>query len=227
MLIPTQEIVRQRQSIERDLAAGKIDPAAAAERLSQFGDDPMICLVRGNARVEARDLDGAEWWYWKGLDLQPTRFAFYKRLAAVRHERDPDDLLAPRLNELALSKLGSLPKIHPDVAEQFRKSMGSSQFDFDDPETYQMLASLREIEREKQNRDEDWRENPEVYERLRPYILLDRLQRGATNIIDYGVLRQIQEYAAQCLPLLSAAIYDWATFPDGLHPKATSLLLAM
>ncbi|HTX39222.1 MAG TPA: SEC-C domain-containing protein [Bryobacteraceae bacterium] len=197
------------------------------DRYSQFGEDPWICLARGNDRQEAGDLDGAEGWFWKGLDLQPGQFTFYLSLADTRRRRDPQDPLAPLLFELALWKLGDAPEIRESVAEHFRKYLGGQALDYSDPETYQMLATVQEIRRKKKGGDAGLEESPEALERLRPYLLLNDLQRQAPKIVEHRVVRQIQENAARCAPLLWAAVRDWAQHPHPVQPKAIAMFVAM
>src|ERR1700722_8223464 len=148
MLFPSPEIQELRESVSRDLKAGTIDLAAPVERLARIGDDPLVCVLRAQASKAAGDVDGAEAWYWKGLALQPAQFAFYTYLAHLPRRRAPHDPLGPRLQELALRKLGDLPEIDALVAETFRTAAEHSELDFLDPETYQMLATGLEIERE-------------------------------------------------------------------------------
>ncbi len=230
MLFPSPEKQELRDGVSRGLKAGTIDLAAAVERLAQIGDDPLVCALRAQACKAAGDVDGAEAWYWKGLDLQPAQFTFYRYLAEIRAHHDPRDPLGLCLHELAMRKLGDLPEIDALVAESFRKSMGSRELDFLDPETYRMLATVLEIEREKAHREEgggDEKDRPEVLERLLPYILLSDLQHQAPSVVDYRVVRKILQNAGRCAPLFCAALGDWIRLGDSVDPKAVAMFLAM
>ncbi|MGO9257552.1 MAG: SEC-C metal-binding domain-containing protein [Bryobacteraceae bacterium] len=221
MLFPSPETHRLRQKIARDLAAGKIDADTAVERLQELGTDAVVCLVRGNERQKAGDLDGAEWWFWKGLDLQPNQFTFYLSLNEMRRRRDPNNPLSPRLVELALWKLGVAEEIKPEVAEHFRASIGTTELDYSDPETYRMLATVQEVQRKKKE------EPPEVAERLLPYLLLNDLQQQAPSMVEARVVNELKENAARSAPLLWAALRDWALHPKALDPKAVAMFVAM
>jgi hypothetical protein len=221
MLFPSLETLRQRQKIARDVQAGKIDADTAVERLGELGGAAAVCLIRGDERKKAGDLDGAEWWFWKGLDLRPNQFTFYLAVGDVRRTRDPHDPLPPRLVELAFWKLSAAEEIKPEVAEHFRAFVGAKDLDFSDPETYMTLATLQEIRRKEKE------EPPEVAERLLPYILLNDLQLQAPSAVEAGVVEQFKENAARSAPLLWAALRDWAFHPEALHAKAVAMFAAM
>jgi hypothetical protein len=234
MLFPSPEKLKLTRDLFRDIEAGKIDMLAAADKLSQYGEDPWICLARGNDRKAHDDWDGAEWWFWKGLDLQPGQFTFYLSLAEVRRHRDPNDALAARLYEMGMWKLADAPEIPQAVVEHFRANLGDSEFDLSAPETYQMLATVAEVRRNKNETEarEAGGENPEEpleeYGRLLPYILLNDLQHQATSVVDYdGVVERMIENGARCAPLLWAALRDWASHPKTIQPKAVALWAAV
>ena len=221
MLFPSEEEKRLRRRIVRDLKADRISPAEAVERLGKLGDEALALMAQGNERKMAGDLDGAEEWYWKAVARQPTRFDAYLSLAEVRRKRGAADALAPRLRELALSKLGEAPEIPEEVAEHFRKALAPTELDFSDPETYRSLATVAEVQRQKEEAP------PAVRERLLPYLLLDDLQRQAPETVDARVVKQIRENAGICAPLLWAAVRDWARHPHAAHPQAVALFVAM
>jgi hypothetical protein len=221
MLFPSPETQRQWRQVSSDMQAGKIDGNTAARKYHELGEEAMVDLIRGEERKQAGDLDGAESWFWKGLALQPGQFTFYLALAEVRRGRDPDDSLAPRLSELALWKLADTARIPDVVAEHFGKFFDDDDLDFGDPETYLTLATVKEVQREEQE------EPPEVRERLLPYLLLNDLQHQAPDVVADDVLREIQANAGQCMPLLWAAVRDWARYPQLIQPKALAMFVAV
>ena len=221
MLFPTPAIDRQRLQISRDLEAGKIAPRDAAERLDELCGDGMICLVNGQERLEAGDLDGAEQWFWKGIERQPQMFTFYLNAAAARRQRDGADPMARRLVELSLWKLSSLDSIPEAVAEHFRSQLGDASLDYSSPETYLMAATHQDLDHKKADDPAD------VTERLLPYCLLNDLQVNAYAEVERSAVRETVENGARVAPLLWAALRDWARYPDSLDTQAVALFAAM
>ena len=226
MLFPSSQFEELRQKLSQDLNSGRLTPEDAAARLSELGDESLLCLIRGNQRTNAGDRDGAEQWFWKGLALLPAQFTFYLSLSEIMRARNGrDDPVAQRLLELALWKLAYLETVPSGIAAHFRESIGAGKLDYEDPESYQMLATVQELERQKKYRDEE--DAPEVRERLLPYLLLDQLQRGADGVVPWGTLEGIRKHGPECAPLLLASLRDWARSSMFLQPRAVALFAAV
>jgi hypothetical protein len=73
-----------------------------------------------------------------------------------------------------------------------------------EPETYERLALYEEIQLEKA------KDPPAVVKRLRPYRLLNDLQREAPDELAEETLQEIVNHAAECEPILRNALRHWA-----------------
>src|SRR5439155_15712107 len=93
--------------------------------------------------------------------------------------------------------------------------------DFNDPETYAMLATSFEAS------EKDRAEPAEVTEQLLPYRLLNELQQQADDLVSYDLVRRIRANAQRCAPIWRAAVRDWRERPEFFSPAAVQLILAL
>src|SRR4051794_15073074 len=225
MLFPSASLREERRRFAMSIQQGLVNTVEAAERL--IGEDPDFgpaYLFAGNACMDAGDPDAAEAWFWRGLERQPLQPAIYLALAALRSQRDTQDPFFPALQYLAMAKMGTLTEIPAHFAETFKETADpktQSEVDFDDPATYQMLATFLEIQEKKAPPP------AEVQDRLLPYSLLTRLQEQAGSVVDSMVLQDILDNASRCAPIFHAALKEWARVEASTDETTIAFLMAI
>jgi len=217
MLFTPESIRHKRARIARECDAGAISEGEAGARLIEV--DPDFgggYILRGNGFSQAGDLAGAESCYWKALDRMPCDYMTYMALSDARRRQAGDDPLSRRLLRLAIWKLALYEKVPEEAVRHFREHMKGAAFDFNDPVTFEALAITLE------------REAPsESCDRLRPFELLNDLQRQAAGGMDAGLLQDILSDPGPLIPLWRAALRDWAERRSALPLDAVSLMIAL
>lgn len=219
MLLTPESVRRRRAEIARECQAGAIPEAEAGARL--IDADPDFgggYLLLGNGRSQAGDLAGAESCYWKALDRMPCDYAAYMALSGVRRTQAGNDPLSQRLMLLAIWKLALSDKIPDEVARSFHDGVKTPDLDFKNPATYKALAIA--LEREGKT-------PTEFCDRLRPFELLNDLQRQSADGMDARLLRDILSHSEQSIPLWRAALREWAERRSALPPDTLGLVIAL
>ena len=204
-----------RKAVNGDLTLEQ----ASREMLTLDPEHGPALFLLAQARAEAGDYDEAEALYWRALELDPCRYAAYLALSELLHRRDPDSVPAAGLFSLGLWKLSFLEEIDSKTSDTFSKAM-KGDLDFGDPETYLLLATTSEIQFRKV-------ETPEVRGRLLPYRLLNDLQRQAGTVVDLGLLEQVLDNAALCVPVWRGAVRSWAQSQSEVAAPALQMMLAI
>ena len=197
------------------------DPVDIARRLIAVEPAfaPPYATLAGHYAKQG-DLDQAESLLWKGLELWPGTHEFYSSLYAIRFDRNPNDPLGERLQQLSLWKLSLLDEVPEAVARGFEALPGEAG-DPADPETYETLATVMEL------RLKDSPVAPGDERLMRPFVLLNDLQRNAPSIVARETMQDIIDHAAECLPVLRGALRQWARKQDGVSDKAGFLIVAL
>src|SRR2546425_5954884 len=179
-----------------------IDPVTRARRLLELwpGFAPARLLL-GVDLSRSGKVDEAESALWDALGRDPCEAACYFALADIRMARNQGDLLAKRLHHLGLWKLALLDEVPPHFQDVFAETLGG---DASEPEAYELMATREE------NELKGAIDPPEVAGRLRPFRLLNDLQRGGPNGLGPATLQQIIEHKAECEPILRNALRAWA-----------------
>jgi hypothetical protein len=217
MPLDAETLRRARAEIAREQQDGKISEEEAGRRLVEA--DPAFgggYFLLGRARQEAGDLDAAEGFFWQALERMPADFSPYFVLSEIRKRRIPDDALGHRLFALGAWKLALRDEIPEDIADLFGK-LEDENFDFRDPETFEMLAMSLEKEDPP----------PDVRDRLLPYEHLNELQRHAESGLKPDLLREILAHAGRSIPVWRGALRQWAADPDSLFPADIGIIVAL
>jgi hypothetical protein len=221
MLFRSEALQKEIQRAVEQMQAGGTGAAGAARRLIAL--DPTYALsylFLGTLLTKEGDLEEAESLLWQGVAQQPGQFGFYLQLADVLERRDPDNALSKPLRQLALWNISFLQELPEGVASLFADHAGAaSKMDFSDPKTFELLATLTEIN------DKGAFDLPEVRERLLPYKLLTDLKRQAPTVVDARLLRDILENSARCEPVWRAALREWAAKPKSMDVASIQLIV--
>jgi hypothetical protein len=170
-------------------------------------------------RDEAGDKEEAESLAWKALSLWPCSYHIYKTAAVLRLARyEVEDSLSRRLQHLATWKVAFLEKVPKPIADEYKEDLQG--LNARDPRTYEMLATGEDI------RIKDSPHPPEVEERLRPYILLNELERDAPTGVAHETMTGIIDRAAECMPILRAALRQWARETEAPSDDAALMIIA-
>jgi hypothetical protein len=220
MLFLPHSVDVQRAQILRDLKDGKIDQAAAGERILAIDPDfAGSYLFLGSAHLDAGQLDQAEDMFWTALEHGPCTVSSYLALAELR-KQVPDDTLSMQFTQLAMWKLAMADEISEGIADRFRELMPKAELDFGDPASYEILACL--IERQMEQMEPP----PEPSPRLKPFRLLNELQHEAPEGLERSTLEDILGDPAGCLPVWRAALREWARRPGCISADAIALVIA-
>ena len=226
MLFPSQEKRRRTSEIAHQLLNKVIDDAEAGRQiLEAYPESGLGYLPAGAARAAAGDLAGAESLYWKGLERNPCGYSFYLALSDTLRKDDPEGELVMPLRMLGIWKLALGSEIPDTVADSFRGK--SDTLNFNDPETYEMLATAYEIQHQKHEEEDEEEEALAEPDRLLPYQLLNDLQRQAPSVVAYQLVDKILANSVTCLPIWRSALRDWARREEALSTEAVCLVLAL
>jgi hypothetical protein len=201
MLYPSEKTTKE---IRRLGAVRSLTEEELSRRL--LAVDPDFALAHAglaNSYLAAGDLDRAERSLWKWLELSPCHFQPYLELARLWLQRDPHSALARRLHHLGVWKLAMLDEIPKEVAADFREAADAIGFDSVNPTALGVVA-LAEDER-----IQALPHPPEVEQRLRPYVLLNRLEIESEDAVAAATLEGFLEHRAECWPILRGAIVQW------------------
>ena len=221
MLYPSDAVVREFTGLLSQLEKPGCDSGAIFQRLIDV--DPLFAPaydVLAARHSERGDLHQAESLVWKALELWPCDYSLYYHLAVIRLARIPDDAMARRLHHLGISKLALLDEIPEAAVEEFSELFGSTA-DASDPEMYEALAIAEDA------RLRDSPQPPEVEKRLLPYVLLNDLQREAPSVVAHQTMSRIIEHASECVPLLRAALREWARDLGHVSDPAAAMIIAL
>src|SRR5581483_12108155 len=212
MLYLTDSVQKELHRLFQEGHSGRMDPRVAGERLVTMCPEFMGgYLLLEEACTQAGDRNAAETWLWKACENIPTGPLPHLLLISHLRETHPDSVLSRNVIEMAAWKLALGDKVSPVIQEYFREQAADSKLDFADPDTYGMLATAMEIERQKKQQNEP----PEVIEKLLPHQLFTDLQRSADSVVDSELLDAFQANAPRSIPILHAAIRGWARFGFG------------
>jgi SEC-C motif len=212
MLYLSKSLLKEMQKITDDADAGRLDPRVAGERLVRMCPEflPAYALL-DRAYELAGDEVSADMSLWRCLEHDPAHFLPYFLMSVHRKAKDPDDVIAKHLLEMACWKISLDLEVPEMVEDHFQNSAGpEAELDFSEPETFGMLATVMELNRQKEGDDP-----PEVVEKLLPFRLFSDLERQAEDAVDPVLLNRLREHAARCVPILYAAIRGWANFGYG------------
>src|SRR5215470_17934847 len=116
-------------------------------------------------------------------------------------------------------KLAFSSTIPESAVSQYAKTLDG--LDVTHPETYEMLATGADLKLK------DAPDPPEVLECLRPYILLNELERDAPSAVSNETTAAIVDHAAECLPVLRAALRQWARQTAEVSTEAACMIVAI
>jgi len=156
--------------------------------------------------------------YWKALELGPCAAEFYFSLSNALLQRDQVDVLGKRLRHLGLWKIALMENVPSGLVEMFKPDLGDRAAE---PEAYEMLARSEDLDLKPSI------DPPDVADRLRPYRLLNDVQRDAPDDVPEETLRKIMEHASECAPLFRSAIRQWAREEEVLDFRSLCLLIAI
>ena len=228
-MLTLPETVRTKMERLLDQAEqGGSDPIDTARKLIAL--DPLFApahFVLAQAAARAGHLDAAEQQLWTALAMWPCSAFLYFGFAQVRAARNESDALAAWLHNLGLWKLGLSDEIHDPLEEQASEQVPeegldpAEEFDRSDPELYEAMAEAGEGR---------LKENPLTEEdeaRLRPYLLLNKLQQGARSVVARETMNGILTHAEECLPVLRGALRTWARGSGQVSEEAGYLIIAL
>ena len=213
LFIPQEEYQRITDMME-GLQTG--DPEQGARRVIEVW--PTFAPAWMALGASTKDPQEALAAFWKALWLEPCRPQNYLALADFLTRRQEANAVAKHLRQLALWKLSFVPEIPTYIGENFESKLGEDAWD---PLTYELMALAQEAEFAKSA------EIPAIADRLRPYRLLNELQRGAMDYLEPDVLEAILQHGDACEPLLRNALREWARVEDALDPESLCLLIAI
>jgi len=234
MLHRAEEIYDRLEDLADQVGKGTLDSVAAAGQMLELapGHAPALLLLAVHRR-DAGDFEGAVAELWKAINASPCGAIYYLTLAETLENRNGrEDPEARSLRRMAMQKLAGAEEIPPEIAELFEEWDADLptplRFDFTDPETYRTLEDMAEALHKKEPAAEDpSRESTELETRLLPYQLLADLQAEAPDVVAPDTLRGILSHGERCLPLLRAALREWAERPIDLAPDALCLVVAI
>jgi tetratricopeptide (TPR) repeat protein len=160
-------------------------------------------LGLGNLAMTAGQFEEAERYYWEGLAQQPCSYAFYFALAQLCKTREQNGELARDLTTLAFQKLSDGREKSPAIVELLNETMGQAAgLDFHNPEAFGLVANVMKSV---------VREQP-VDQRLRPYLLLQRMQ----DEMSVELLDEIRADAPGMTPVLEGVLREWTVDEDAI-----------
>lgn len=213
IFLPEAEIERRMSLLD---GARTGDTLAAALRITRSEPDFAQAWMLVGALTEDPEESVAA--LWEAVRLAPCSARSYMMLGDRLTQLDEADPMAKHLRVLSMWKVGFSDEVPELIAEHFAKSLGD---EAREPETYEMLAAAGESELAKAP------EPAQVTPRLRPYRLLNTLQRDAPDELSDDTLKAIREHAAECEPLLRNALREWGRDEDALDTKTVALVLAI
>jgi hypothetical protein len=213
MLYVPEAIQEKLRSLGKQVKTG--DPAELARQmLDAWPEWPQAWIL---IAANSKDQQEGEAAYRKALELGPCRAEFYLAYGDVRTQRNEADVLAKRLRHLGLWKLALAEEVRPGMAEAFKPVLGDRA---SEPEAYEIVARLEDRQLE------GVVDPPEVIERLRPFRLLNDLQREAPDALAQDTLQSILGHSSECAPLFRSALHQWAREEDVLDDRGLRLLIA-
>jgi hypothetical protein len=222
MIFTPEPVLRQRHGILQQMESGRLTETAAADRLLEADPDfTLPYMVKGKDAAVAGDLDAAEEWFWKAVDRHPCHYFGYWSLADIRSQRNSADALVQHLRYIGLRKLSFVPRIPDETANRFREAFKAPGLDPSDPESYELFTAAGEKHLKQAELSDEQRD------RLLPYELLDQLQAEAPSVVEYALIRKIQDNAARIAPLLRAALRVWRGDIYSLSPSAMMFMVAL
>ncbi len=214
MIFPNEAEERRLARILDEARTG--DRVAAARRITQTDPDyaPAWMLLGAGSEDPVEGVAAL----WKALSMAPCRPTLYFALGERLTQISEGDAMAKRLRVLSLWKVSFADEVPEVVAEHFAKLCGKVARE---PEVYEVLARAADKEFAGEN------EPREITARLRPYRLLNELQRDGINGLEEETLTAIRDHAEECEPLLRAALREWGRNEDALHDDTACLLIAI
>jgi hypothetical protein len=218
MLFTSESVLRQRAEIARQCQSGEITEMEAGARFIEADPDyGGGYLLLANAGSIAGHREEAEPLYWKALERMPCDYKAYMALPEVRRASLPGDPLSDRLMVLGIWKLALSREIPGGVGALFRDQFPQTDFDFQDPATFEALAIAAETKGVP----------PEIRDRMLPYELLNDLQRESSGGMGAGLVQDILTNSERTIPIWRAALREWAGHESVLQPDALCLLIAL
>lgn len=212
LFIPKDEYRRINELMEKI----RVNPEEGARAAIQ--ERPTLSPAWMALGASTKDPQEALAAFWKALWLEPCRANNYLSLSDFLTDRQESNAVAKHLRLLALWKLSVADEIPAYIGETFEKKLGSEAWD---PLTYEIMALAQEAEFAKSA------EIPAIADRLRPYRLLNELQRHAKDYLDAEVLEDILQHRDACEPLLRNALREWGRVEGALESDAVSLVIAI
>jgi tetratricopeptide (TPR) repeat protein len=193
-------------------AVGTKDPAIFRQVLDLDPHCGTAYLGLGNIAMTAGRIEEAEKYYWDGLAQQPCSYVFYFALAQLGKNRNEE--LSRDLTMLAFRKLSQAGEASPKLVGLLNETMGQAAgLDFSNPATFKLVANIMgSIDRENL-----------ADPRLRPYLLLDRLQDDMTE----ELLGEIRSSPPEMAPVLESVLREWANDKDAIDEPALCLSVAL
>ena len=222
MLFPPESLRTRLQDLATERADAGVAPADTARELLAIDPDfGAAYYALGKAAAADGNLQEAERYYWKGLQLEPFGCHHYAGLAHVYRATPQTEPAADIFFNMALW----IVALRIDVPDEFAKAMQAQPpaagLDYDDPDTYRAMAETQEplLKPDAVPR--------ELYLRMRPYWLLNRLAVAAIDGLSTEVLRDIRSESAACVPVFHAVLRAWAREPADTHPEALQRIVAL
>jgi tetratricopeptide (TPR) repeat protein len=209
------ELAKERRAAGADLAA------VAQELLAIDPDFAPAYTVLGKTAAKDGNFADAERYFWKGLELQPFGGLQYAGLAQVYRANPETEPAADIFFAMALWAVALRDEVPDEFAHAMRNDPEDAAFDYNDPETYRLMAETQEPRLRPEAVPE------ELSRRMRPYRLLNKLAMGTRDGLSPDVLRDIRDEAAACVPVLHAALRAWGRDPGDTDPDALQWIVAL
>ncbi len=209
------DLAKERRAADADLVS------TAHELLAIEPDFGPAYTVLGKVAAKAGNLAEAERCFWKGLELQPFGSLQFAGLAQVYRANPQTETAATIFFTMALWAVALRYEVPEQFAEAMQADPEGSGSDPNDPDTYRVMAEIREPLLKPEAVPE------ELGQRMRPYWLLNRLAVGTLHGLSPDVLKDIRGESAQCVPVLHAALRAWARDSSDTHPEALQWIVAL
>jgi len=222
MLIMPEALRAKMERVLDQASQTGADPQDIARQLIAL--DPLFAPARVTMAAEqAREgrLDEAEEQLWKALEIGPCAAFTYFALSQVRKKRDDGDVLAEWLSNLGVWKLALSDEIEDTAAEQMSGEISDETLDPHDPEVYEAMARA-ELSRLEEN---PLSENDQAA--LRRFVLLNKLQQEAPDVVAWDTMNGILKNAEECIPVLRGALRTWASGVGQVSEEAGFLIVAL
>jgi hypothetical protein len=192
----------QTLAIVKRMHSGAVSTFEGSKELQAVDPDhllPYIFFVEERANVG--DLQGAEEIAWQGLTRGPCSDGFYLAIGKARTSRDENDPVGRVMSGIGFRKHATANKDKKLILTALSTTIDAE-------------AELAE-------------QPAEIVDRIRPLLILQKLQEQALKGVEPAVLDYIRKYADLCVPVFRSALREWARVPGDFPDEAVWLLAAL